>query len=372
MNEKSLRIFVIMLIVIFSCSAKAQLRVFSEGQQIKKEDFDHNINYLNSLLTARGKAIQLNVLSNLQANGLNNNKQLLSEDPNLVLSDLSVGNLISHTSVNEYFSALESSILDHFSYRSCDIPSNNATGKQFYSGSSWGTCVFESCNQQFQNVGGVCYSYSTCQDLYDNGFTSSGDYTIDPDVQGANAPLAVYCDMTNSNGKINVIKKSNYGNPNISYLYNNLTDRKKVHFYAQNGTNVKYSKLEQLPEYSTQTIDMVTNDATNVVFHFVKFSGSPQNLQNGLMVNGTFNNFINCDTNQSSYIYFNQNKATVNVTPVDYPIGNNLVNYGVLSPISSSSLIGGGLTVAFGGCGVYYNDVNMSERTGYSGFLFGI
>lgn len=42
----------------------------------------------------------------------------------------------------------------------------------------------------------------TCAEIYESGYTTSGDYTIDPDGDGDVSQFVVYCDMEGGRGKI--------------------------------------------------------------------------------------------------------------------------------------------------------------------------
>ena len=40
--------------------------------------------------------------------------------------------------------------------------------------------------------------YQNCEDYYNDGITLSGNYSIDPDLDGPIIPFAVYCDFETS------------------------------------------------------------------------------------------------------------------------------------------------------------------------------
>ena len=40
--------------------------------------------------------------------------------------------------------------------------------------------------------------YQNCEDYYNDGITISGNYSIDPDLDGPITPFAVYCDFETS------------------------------------------------------------------------------------------------------------------------------------------------------------------------------
>lgn len=359
---------IIFLIFVINSTSYAQLKNFNDGEFIKKEEFNYNINYLNSLLVERNKNIQLPQISSLNAVELNNILNLLIDDSNLNQNQLISGNLISSNGVNNYFLSMKNSIESFFSYQECNI--SNGVGQQFYSNGVWESCIVNTCNNNFKIINNSCYYYSNCQEYYDNGTTSSGSYWIDPDGDGLNPPLDVYCDMNNPNGKINIVKKTNYGNQNINVLFDS-TDKKQVYMYSMNTSSLRYGKLSQISYWQTTPINLNQNDTNTVSFQFAQFSGSPQGIPNGVKVNNFENSFTNCDTNPSSYIRFERNLSSSPFATA-YQWSSDLVNYSTLYSFSELLNNGGGLTINVGGCGAASNDKNMESQTGYTNFLFGI
>jgi hypothetical protein len=96
--------------------------------------------------------------------------------------------------------------------QSCQSPAGsqsclvaNGTGTQSCSAgaSVWGACTMTSCNPGYVASGGACVTDTgpnSCLALLNAGQTTSGLYTIDPDGNGSQPSMTVYCDMTTAGG----------------------------------------------------------------------------------------------------------------------------------------------------------------------------
>lgn len=217
---------------------------------------------------------------------------------------------------------------------------------------------------------------ANCLQLRNQGQATSGEYTIDYDGAYGQAQRTVWCDMVTDGGGWTVAR---------------LGERDASFQALFSGSFVNYSRSDIVTASKIQVSPSTVYDSEpgmqrdGLNFRFTQFappalSGYPDYISgkpNGFMYNGVDASFINCDTNSSSVIVYNDGIGA------DYWVGGNIndhINVVFRNPGAAiaagppASGYYGGVTFAFGGCGTYTEDGSASARIGapYYGSTVGL